>query len=71
MGVPQADDIMLNYQSTGFQETATIRDLLNLTPTAEFTQWLEKMGFWQDGHLTSLAGDASAFTAISRKEVLL
>ncbi len=73
MGVPQADDVMLNYQTTGFQETATIRDLLDLTPTAEFATWMEKMGFWQNGQLTDLAGDASAFAAanIARKEVLL
>lgn len=32
MGVPQADDIMLNYQSTGYQETATLRALMARAP---------------------------------------
>ena len=63
MGVPQADDIMLNYQSTGYQETATIRQLLNLRPTPEFDQWLEKMGISKNGQLTRKAGDASLFLA--------
>ncbi|MCP9332841.1 ethanolamine ammonia-lyase subunit EutB [Lentilactobacillus hilgardii] len=61
MGVPQADDVMLNYQSTGFQETATIRELLNLHPIPEFETWMEKIGISQNGRLTSKAGDASIF----------
>ncbi|GAF37858.1 ethanolamine ammonia-lyase subunit EutB [Lentilactobacillus farraginis] len=61
MGVPQADDVMLNYQSTGFQETATIRELLNRRPIAEFETWMEKMGLSKNGHLTDKAGDASIF----------
>lgn len=61
MGVPQADDVMLNYQSTGYQETATIRELLNLRPIPEFDAWLERLGLSHDGHLTSKAGDASVF----------
>lgn len=61
MGVPQGDDVMLNYQSTGYQETATIRELLNKRPIAEFDQWSEKMGFSKDGRLTEKAGDASLF----------
>lgn len=62
MGVPQADDVMLNYQSTGFQETATIRELLNLRPIPEFEKWMESIGISHQGHLTSKAGDASIFT---------
>lgn len=61
MGIPHADDIMLNYQTTGFHETATIRDLLNLRPIKEFEIWLEKMGFMDNGKLTPIAGDASVF----------
>lgn len=61
MGIPNADDVMLNYQTTGFHETATIRDLFNLRPIKEFEEWLEKMGFMHDGKLTELAGDASVF----------
>lgn len=61
MGIPHGDDIMLNYQTTGFHETATIRDMFNLRPIKEFELWLEKMGFMYNGKLTPLAGDASAF----------
>lgn len=61
MGVPQGDDIMLNYQSTGYQETATIRELLGLRPIAEFDTWLNKLGLSENGHLTDKAGDASLF----------
>lgn len=61
MGLPHGDDIMLNYQSTGYHETATLRELLNLKPIKEFDVWMEKMGFRKDGKLTEKAGDASVF----------
>ena len=34
MGIPHGDDVMLNYQTTGFRETATLRRLGRLTPRA-------------------------------------
>jgi ethanolamine ammonia-lyase large subunit len=40
MGVPGADDIMLNYQSTSFHDALYIRKLLNLRPAPEFEAWL-------------------------------
>lgn len=43
MGVPGADDIMLNYQSTSFHDAAYIRKLLNLKPAPEFQAWLESL----------------------------
>ena len=61
MGLPHGDDIMLNYQSTGYHETATLRELLNLKPIKEFEVWMEKMGFIENGKLTKKAGDASVF----------
>lgn len=61
MGVPQADDIMLNYQSTGYQETATLRALMGTSPIKPFADWLERMGITRDGQLTGHAGDASLF----------
>lgn len=61
MGIPHADDVMLNYQTTGYHETATLRDMFNLRPTTEFDQWMEKMGFSINGKLTERAGDASVF----------
>jgi ethanolamine ammonia-lyase large subunit len=43
MGVPGADDIMLNYQSTSFHDCHYLRQLLGLRPSPEFEGWLEKM----------------------------
>ena len=61
MGVPQGDDCMLMYQCTGFHEAASLREVFGLRPIKEFDQWLEKMGFSENGKLTPLAGDASVF----------
>jgi ethanolamine ammonia-lyase large subunit len=44
MGVPGADDIMLNYQSTSFHDALYVRRLLNLAPAPEFFQWLQTSG---------------------------
>jgi ethanolamine ammonia-lyase large subunit len=43
MGVPGADDIMLNYQSTSFHDALYVRDLLKLRPAPEFEAWFERM----------------------------
>ncbi|WGL59851.1 ethanolamine ammonia-lyase subunit EutB [Pigmentibacter sp. JX0631] len=40
MGIPGADDIMLNYQSTSFHDSLFIRQLLNLRRAPEFEEWL-------------------------------
>lgn len=62
MGIPHGDDVMLNYQTTGFHETAALRELYHLTAIEPFWQWLLKMGFIdENGRLTPLAGDASVF----------
>ncbi|MFV0555789.1 MAG: ethanolamine ammonia-lyase subunit EutB [Lactovum sp.] len=61
MGIPHGDDIMLNYQTTGFHDTATIRDIFNRRPIKEFENWCEKMGIMENGKLTEQAGDASIF----------
>ena len=44
MGVPGADDIMLNYQSTSFHDALYVREMLGLHPAPEFAAWLERMG---------------------------
>jgi hypothetical protein len=44
MGVPGADDIMLNYQSTSFHDALYLRQALGLRPAPEFEAWLERMG---------------------------
>ena len=48
MGVPGADDIMLNYQSTSFHDALFIRKLLGLKPAPEFESWLFKQGITDD-----------------------
>jgi ethanolamine ammonia-lyase large subunit len=41
MGVPGADDVMLNYQSTSFHDALYLRRILGLRPAPEFEAWLE------------------------------
>ena len=60
MGIPHGDDIMLNYQTTGFRETAALREITGKTAIPEFQRWLEKMGFVENGRLTKKAGDGSS-----------
>jgi len=61
MGLSQADDIMLMYQSTGFHDVAAVRELLKKEPIKEFKEWLEQMGIWSEGKLTAKAGDPTIF----------
>lgn len=63
MGVPHGDDVMLNYQCTGYHETATLRQLLKMKPIREYEIWLEKMGILENGRLSKKAGDASIFVS--------
>jgi ethanolamine ammonia-lyase large subunit len=44
MGVPGADDVMLNYQSTSFHDALYVRAALGLRPAPEFEAWLAGMG---------------------------
>ena len=61
LGVPTSDDVMLNYQTNAYHDSAAIREVLGLRPIREFEQWLEKMGIMRDGHLTEIAGDPTIF----------
>ncbi|MFM1652145.1 ethanolamine ammonia-lyase subunit EutB [Brevibacillus sp. B_LB10_24] len=61
IGVPMADDCMLNYQSTSYHDIATLRELQGLRPAPAFEQWLEKMGLMERGKLTPIAGDPTIF----------
>jgi ethanolamine ammonia-lyase large subunit len=57
MGVPGADDIMLNYQTTSFHDALYARRVLGLKPAPEFESWLREMQiFTADDYLT--LGDA-------------
>jgi ethanolamine ammonia-lyase large subunit len=44
MGVPGADDVMLNYQSTSFHDALYVRDLFGLKRAPEFDHWLRRAG---------------------------
>lgn len=48
MGVPGADDIMLNYQSTSFHDAMYVRKVLKKRPSPEFETWLLKQGIIND-----------------------
>jgi ethanolamine ammonia-lyase large subunit len=47
MGVPGADDVMLNYQSTSFHDALYLRQLLGLRPAPEFEAWLQSMNIFE------------------------
>ncbi|MCW7538346.1 ethanolamine ammonia-lyase subunit EutB [Aquabacterium sp. A7-Y] len=44
IGVPGADDVMLNYQSTSFHDALYLRRVLGLKRAPEFEAWLQRMG---------------------------
>ena len=44
MGVPGADDVMLNYQSTSFHDALYVRDVFGLKRAPEFDDWLLRAG---------------------------
>ncbi len=52
MGVPGADDIMLNYQTTSFHDALYARRVLGLAPAPEFCDWLERAGVSVEGRMT-------------------
>jgi ethanolamine ammonia-lyase large subunit len=55
MGVPGADDIMLNYQSTSFHDALYARKVLGLRPAPEFEAWLQRQGIMDEaGNLLSV-----------------
>jgi len=56
MGVPGADDVMLNYQSTSFHDALYVRDLFGLKRAPEFDDWLVRTGL--AGADSRLAGNA-------------
>ncbi|MBL7817170.1 MAG: ethanolamine ammonia-lyase subunit EutB [Saprospiraceae bacterium] len=48
MGVPGADDIMLNYQSTSFHDALYLRKVLNKKASPEFESWLLNQGIMDE-----------------------
>jgi ethanolamine ammonia-lyase large subunit len=58
MGVPCADDVMLNYQSTSYHDALAVRRIFNLKPAPEFLAWLQETGIYRGGEPALL--DATA-----------
>jgi ethanolamine ammonia-lyase large subunit len=64
MGVPGADDVMLNYQSTSYHDALYLRQALGLRPAPEFEAWLMSLGvLGPDGRMQ---GQADARLASER-----
>ena len=58
MGVPCADDVMLNYQSTSFHDAVAMRRLFGLKPAPEFLAWLQEMGIYKGEEPAQLGSGA-------------
>ena len=59
IGVPGADDVMLNYQSTSFHDALFLRQTLGLRRAPEFEAWLRRMRITDDaGRLLPASGNA-------------
>jgi len=71
MGVPGADDVMLNYQSTSFHDALFLRETMGLKRAPEFEAWLQRMQITgSDGRLqppssNRLLADMSALKALA------
>ncbi|WJR80691.1 ethanolamine ammonia-lyase subunit EutB [Bradyrhizobium sp. NP1] len=64
MGVPGADDVMLNYQSTSFHDALYLRDLFGLKRAPEFDDWLVRAGLaGADFRLAGPAGQLPDFAS--------
>ena len=64
MGVPCADDVMLNYQSTSYHDAATVRELFGLRPAPEFAAWLEDRGVFRAGRLAPAGARPALLAAL-------
>ena len=63
MGVPCADDVMLNYQSTSYHDALAARRLFHLRPAPEFLKWLQTMRIFRDA-------EPALLDAPARRELL-
>jgi ethanolamine ammonia-lyase large subunit len=54
MGVPGADDVMLNYQSTSFHDALAVRKIFGLRPAPEFLAWLQQKGIYRNAEPAAL-----------------
>ena len=71
MGVPGADDIMLNYQSTSFHDALYLRKVLGLKRAPEFERWLAEAGLTDaDGQLRPAPTDPALLGTLQRLRLL-
>ena len=71
MGVPGADDIMLNYQSTSFHDALYVREVLGLKRAPEFESWLASAGLTDaDGRLRAAPADSALLGTMQRLRLL-
>jgi ethanolamine ammonia-lyase large subunit len=69
MGVPGADDVMLNYQSTSFHDALFVREAFGLTRAPEFEAWLAGMAITDaSGKLLPVRPDHPLVADASRAE---
>ena len=69
MGVPGADDVMLNYQSTSFHDALFVREAFGLKRAPEFEAWLEGMTITdRSGRLLPVRPDHPLIADASRAE---
>ncbi|OIU71794.1 ethanolamine ammonia-lyase subunit EutB [Rossellomorea aquimaris] len=61
IATPMGDDCMLNYQSLSYHDVAALRQTMKKRPSPVFEEWLEKMGIYENGKLSKIAGDATIF----------
>lgn len=62
IATPMGDDCMLNYQSLSYHDVATLRQTMRKGPSPLFADWLEKMGIFENGKLSKVAGDPTIFS---------
>ncbi|WP_310460823.1 ethanolamine ammonia-lyase subunit EutB [Sphaerotilus sp.] len=71
IGVPGADDVMLNYQSTSFHDALYLREVLGLKRAPEFEAWLARMGITDAaGRVLPVASGHALLTHMAHMEHL-
>ena len=67
MGIPGADDIMLNYQTTSFHDALYLRTVLGLKPAPEFEAWLKRMNIMDsNGKVQSITANQPLLANLPR-----
>lgn len=62
MAIPHGDDVMLMYQTTGHHDVKAVREVLGMTATPEFENWMRKWDIVdENGLYTARAGDLTIF----------